>query len=118
MSAFNDGFTGYFIILLIAIVAHESWRWFGLAIGRGINADSALFRWVRAVSTALVAGLCLRLVIFPPGALVETSLMVRLASLTIGLGAFFVIRPTLLVGIGAGSVALLVLEYLVRNFAS
>lgn len=114
MSLLDDGFGGYLVLALICIAAHESWRWFGLAIGQGIDADGALFRWVRAVSTALVAALCMRLVLFPSGALATSLLEVRLVALAAGLAAFFLVRPTLLVGIGAGAAAFVALTFAVE----
>ncbi|MEZ5844011.1 MAG: AzlD domain-containing protein [Hyphomicrobiaceae bacterium] len=110
MNAIDDGLGGYLAILVVAVVAHESWRWLGLALGRGIDADGALFRWVRAVSTALVAGLCLRLVLFPSGALAGITLGSRLIALAVGIAAFLLLSRTLLVGIGAGAAALLAVE--------
>lgn len=110
MSLLDDGFGGYLVLALICALAHESWRWTGLVLGQGIDADSALFRWVRAVSTALVAALCVRLVLFPTGALTGIAPGVRLLAFTIGLAAFFFIRPTLVVGIGCGAAALLGLD--------
>jgi len=111
MSVLDDGFGGYLVLALICALAHESWRWLGLVLGQGIDADGAVFRWVRAVSSALVAGLCMRLVLFPSGALIAIALEVRLLALAVGLAAFFFVRQTLAVGIGAGAVALLLLDF-------
>ena len=68
MSGLNDGFGGYLALLLIAALAHEPWRLMGLVIGQKLDPDGEIFKWVRAVSTALVAALVARIVLFPPGA--------------------------------------------------
>ena len=106
MSTLDDGFGGYMVLALICIAAHESWRWLGLFLGRNVDADGAVFQWVKSVSQALVAALCMRLVLFPSGALAAVPIEMRLAALGVGLAAFFLIRPTLAVGIGAGVAAL------------
>ena len=48
-------FEGTLLLLVIALVAHEPFRWLGLYLGHGLDAQSEIFAWVRAVSTALVA---------------------------------------------------------------
>jgi hypothetical protein len=90
MSALNDGFGGYLVLLLVAALAHEPWRWAGLVVGRRLDAEGEIFRWVRAVSTALVAALVARLVLFPAGALEAVPLWLRVGAFACGLAFFFV----------------------------
>ncbi len=106
MSAFASGFGGYLAILLIAVLAHEPWRWAGLYLGRTVDADSEVFRWVRAVATALVAALVTRLVLFPAGALESVSLVIRLASFAAGFAIFFATGRHLAAGIFGGAAVL------------
>jgi hypothetical protein len=89
MSALDDGFGGYLVLLLIAALAHEPWRWAGLVVGRHLDAEGEIFRWVRAVSTALVAALVARLMLFPAGALDAVPLLVRVGAFASGLAWFF-----------------------------
>ena len=63
-----DGLAGLAVIVLCALAAHEVWRWAGLWLGADLDVDGEAFRWVRLVSTALVAGLVLRLVVDPAAA--------------------------------------------------
>jgi Branched-chain amino acid transport protein (AzlD) len=78
MTVLNDGYGGYLILLVIALTVHEPWRWLGLFLGRNVSIDGEVFRWVRAVATALVAGLVMRLIVFPAGALADIPITVRL----------------------------------------
>jgi hypothetical protein len=89
MSALNDGFGGYLVLLLIAALAHEPWRWAGLVVGRRLAAEGEIFQWVRAVSTALVAALVARLVLFPAGALESVPMLVRMGAFGCGLAWYF-----------------------------
>ena len=95
------------LIVIVAVAAHEPWRWLGLRLGRGIDVEGEVFQWVRAVATALVAGLVMRLVIFPAGALGGVPMAIRLAALAGGIAVFYLARRSLSAGVGAG-LALLV----------
>ena len=95
-------------ILLVAVLAHEPWRWLGLILGRNVRVDSAVFLWVRAVSTALVAGLVMKLILFPAGGLANVSLAVRLGALVVALGVFVGAGRSLGAGVVAGALSLLV----------
>lgn len=90
------------IVILIALAMHEPWRWLGLKLGTSIDVDSELFQWVRAVATALVAGLVMRLVIFPAGALSGVSMTVRLLAFAGGIAGFYLLRRSLAAGMAVG----------------
>lgn len=102
-AALDDGFGGFLVLALVGFLAHEPWRWLGLAIGARIDPDGALFRWVRAVSNALVAALVARLLFFPVGVLASTSLGLRLGALAAGFAVFYALRKNLGAGVLAGS---------------
>lgn len=99
----EDGFGGYLTLALIMLLAHEPWRWLGLLLGRNLSVDSSLFIWVRAVSTALVAGLVMRLLLFPAGALADVPLAWRLLAGMAGVAAFFAAGRSLAVGVLVGA---------------
>lgn len=94
------------VVLLIALFAHEPWRWLGLWLGRGVSATSEVFLWVRCVSTALVAALVGRVVFFPVGALEQISLPGRLAALALGVAVLFATGRNLALGVIAAGAAL------------
>ena len=110
MSPLGDMPWSLLVILAFAALAHEQWRWAGLAIGARIDPNGEVFQWVRAVSNALVAALCTRLIAFPAGALEAVAWSVRGAALAIGIAAFFLMRRHLGAGIVAGCAALVVLK--------
>lgn len=89
MSLLGDGITGYVMMIVFAALVHEPWRWAGYALGRNLNPEDEIFKWVKAVSTSLVAALAARLVFFPAGALVSIPLWLRLAAFAVGLAVFY-----------------------------
>ena len=103
MNQLGDGLSMYVLVALIAVLAHEPWRWAGYAVGRNLNPEDEIFRWVKAVSTALVSAMVARLVLFPAGALASVPLAVRLAAFALGLAVFFAAGRTPWVGVVAGA---------------
>ena len=108
MSWLQDGTGGYLTLLAAGVLAQEPWRWLGLYRGRGIDADGELFRWVRAVATALVAGLVMRLLVFAPGALGTIEPWIRGVAFGYGVLAFFVSGRNVLVGMASGMLVMIV----------
>lgn len=102
------------IIVLIALLAHEPFRWLGVYLGRGLAADSEIFVWVRAVATALVAGLVARLVLFPAGDLEAIPLTVRLIAVAAGTAIFFAAGRQLGGGVVGAAVTMLLLGYVAQ----
>jgi hypothetical protein len=108
-----DGLWGYLILLGIAVVFHEPWRWLGVVLGRSLDIDSPVFAWVRAVATALVAALIMRLMLFPAGALGAIPTGVRVGAFAIGLAVFFLGGRKMAYGVIAGAAALIAGAYAV-----
>ncbi len=105
---------GYLPFFIAGFLASEPWRWAGALIGRDLDPQSEVFIWVRAVSSAIVAGLVARLVAFPTGAMAAISAPTRYAAVAIGVAAFFAFRKNLGAGVTAGTLALLALHALLN----
>lgn len=97
----------YLALLLLGFLPSEIWRGLGLILGRGLDEESEIIQWVRAVATALVAGVVARIVLFPPGALAGVPLGVRLTAITCGFLAFFFIRRSPFAGVLTGEAVLI-----------
>jgi len=97
----------YLALLLIGFLPSEAWRWLGIVIGRGLDEESEIVLWVRAVATALVAAVVARIVLFPPGALAVVPVEVRLAALGCGFLAFLLIRRSAFAGVIVGEAVLI-----------
>jgi hypothetical protein len=96
----------YLALVLVGFLPNEIWRVFGIVIARGLNEDSELMVWVRAVATAILAGIIAQLILQPPGALAIVPLVVRLGAVITGFVAFLIVRRSVFVGVLVGEVAL------------
>jgi hypothetical protein len=106
MSATVGDLGPYLALALVGFLPNEIWRLLGIVIARGLDEGSELLVWVRAVATAVLAGIIAQLIITPPGALATVALAVRLGALFIGFLAYLAGRRSVFVGVLAGEVAL------------
>jgi hypothetical protein len=104
----------YLALILVGFLPNEIWRWLGVLFARRIDEGSEVMLWVRAVATAVLAGVIAQLVFDPPGALATTHLAVRLAGVTIGFLAFLSIRRSVFAGVVAGQAVLIAGTLLLR----
>jgi hypothetical protein len=111
----NAELYSYLILILVGFLPSEIWRWIGIALGRGLDENSEILMWVRAVATSLIAAVVARIVFIPPGALAAVPLSVRVVALATGFLAFLVIRRSAFVGVIAGEGALIVGTWIFRS---
>lgn len=111
MTPIDNDITGYLMVLAIALVAHESWRWLGAFIGAQVRETDAVFVWIRYVSTALVSALAIRIILFNSGALGSIDLAYRLIALALATAVFYATRRNLAAGIAAGSLSLAAMAF-------
>ena len=57
------------VLFLAGFFPNEIWRMMGLWLGAGVDEGSDLLVWVRAVATAILAGVIAQILMQPPGAL-------------------------------------------------
>ncbi len=79
----------------------------GLVLARGLNEDSEIVVWSRAVATAILAGVIAKLILFPSGALANIPLTVRVAAAVCGFIAFLCIKRSVFAGVVVGEAVLL-----------
>lgn len=92
----------YVVIAVAGFLATEPWRYLGVLLSHNLSADHEGLEWVRAVSTALIAGLVTRMVVFPTGALAHAPLWLRIDAFAIGIAAFLLLGRAMAIGIVAG----------------
>jgi hypothetical protein len=112
VSWLQDGFNGYLVLFLAGTLATEVWRWVGLGVGSRLDVNGAPFQWVRAVATALVAGMVTRMLLFPAGGLAGVPLAIRLGAFVGGLALYYAARRNLAAGVGGGAGLLMVAQAL------
>ena len=97
----------YLLLILVGYLPNEMWRMLGLVLARGLNEDSEIVVWSRAVATAILAGVIAQLILFSAGALAGIPLSVRVGAAVLGFLAFLVVKRSVFAGVRAGEAALL-----------
>lgn len=92
----------YLVLVLVGFLPSDLWRLLGVVVAHGVDEESEIIIWVRAVAVAVLAGVIAKLVLFPPGALASVPMAVRLAAISCGFAAFLVVRRSVFVGVLVG----------------
>jgi hypothetical protein len=79
----------------------------GLWLGSGLDDGSELLVWVRAVATAVLAGVIAQILVQPPGALASVPGFLRYGALVAGFAAFMLTRRSIFAGVVCGEVVML-----------
>jgi len=104
----------YVVLVLVGFLPNEIWRWLGVIFSSGLSENSEIVVWVRAVATALLAGVIAKITLIPPGALATVPGSVRLTAIVIGFLAFLAIKRSVFAGVVIGEGVLVVGALLVR----
>jgi hypothetical protein len=99
----------YLALVLVGFLPNEIWRLLGVVAARRLDENSELLVWVRAVATAVLAGVISQLILTPPGPLANLPLAARLAAVVIGFTVFLAVRRSIFAGVLAGELALIAL---------
>ena len=97
----------YLVLILVGFLPNEIWRALGLLLARGLDEDSEIVVWSRAVATAILAGVIAKLILFSSGALAAIPLSVRVAAAVCGFLAFVGIKRSVFAGVLVGEAVLL-----------
>ncbi len=89
----------YLALIIFAVLPTEIWRWLAVVFARGLDADSALLDWVRAVATALLAGIVAKLIVSPPGVLAQAPILVRIGALAAAVAVMALSRRRMMLAV-------------------
>lgn len=103
---FGDGHA-IALLLFAGFLSNEVWRLLGLVVGGGIDENSDLLVWVRAVAAAILAGVIAQILITPPGALAAVPGGVRYGAAAVGFAVYLVARRSVFAGVVAGEIVIL-----------
>jgi branched-subunit amino acid transport protein len=95
------------VLFLAGFLPNEVWRMLGLWLGAGVDEGSELLVWVRAVATAILAGVIAQILIQPPGALASVPDWLRYLAVAGGSMVFMATRRSIFAGVVSGEVLLL-----------
>jgi len=106
MSDFIGDWHALLILLIAGVIPNQIWRMLGLMIGGEIDEGSELLIWVRAVATAILAGVIAQILVEPPGALASVPAWLRYAAVVAGFAVFVATRRSTLAGVAFGELVL------------
>ncbi len=84
-----------FLIIVVTSLATYLSRFLGVLTSEKIKETSKIYRWFNCLAYSTLAALIARLIIFPSGALLETSYLIRLIILIISILIFFLGKKNL-----------------------
>src|SRR5205809_5917584 len=107
MSDFVGDWHALAVLVIAGFLPNEVWRMIGLWLGGGVDEESDLLVWVRAVATAILAGVIAQILLLPPGALASIPGLLRYGAVAAGLAAFVATRRSIFAGVACGEIVML-----------
>ncbi len=110
-SWWSGGLWPYLAVIIFGFLPSEIWRVLSVFVARGMDENSEILEWVRAVSTALLAAVVANILIAPSGALALAPLWARLGAMLLGFAAYWFIRKSVIAGVFTGVAAIAAAAY-------
>jgi branched-subunit amino acid transport protein len=107
MSDFLGDWHALLLLLLAGVIPNQIWRMLGLWLGAGLDEGSDLLMWVKAVATAILAGVIAEILVHPPGALASVPSFLRYGALVAGFIVFMLTRRSIFAGVVSGEIFML-----------
>jgi hypothetical protein len=95
------------VLLIAGVIPNQIWRMLGLWFGGGIDEGSELLVWVKAVATAILAGVIAQILVQPPGALASVPDGLRYGAVVAGFLVFMLARRSIFAGVATGELFML-----------
>ena len=89
------------LVIIVTSVATFASRFLGILTAENLSDKSKIFDWFNCVAYSILAALTARMVIFPAGALLESTLLIRLIVIAVCISVFIyskknLVLPTIL----------------------
>jgi hypothetical protein len=107
LSNFIGDWHALVLLLVAGVIPNQIWRMLGVWLGGGLDEGSDLLMWVKAVATAILAGVIAQILVEPPGALASVPALLRYGSLVAGFAAFALMGRSILAGVACGEIVML-----------
>ena len=98
-------------LILFGFLLNEVWRLVGLMLVHGLDEKSQVIVWVRAVATAMLAGVLAQLILSTSGPLASIPVGVRIGAAVLGFAVFLVAKRSVFAGVLTGEAAILLGTY-------
>jgi branched-subunit amino acid transport protein len=102
MSHFIGDWQALLILVVAGFLPNEIWRMAGLWFGGGVDEGSEVLVWVRAVATAILAGVIAQILVQPPGALAGVPDWLRYGAVVAGFLVFWAAKRSIFAGVLCG----------------
>jgi len=106
MSGFVGDWHALFLLVVAGFLPNEVWRMVGLWFVSGIDEGSEMLVWVRAVATAILAGVIAQILVQPPGALASVPDGLRYGAVVAGFAVFLLTRRSIFAGVACGEIVM------------
>ena len=83
------------LVIVVTSIATFASRFLGILTAENISDKSKLFDWFNYVAYSILAALIARMIIFPAGALLESTLLIRLIVVAVCLAVFIYSKKNL-----------------------
>ena len=107
MSDFIGDWHALVVLVIAGAIPNQIWRMLGLWLGGGLDEGSELLVWVRAVATAILAGVIAQILVQPPGALASVPDWLRYGAVAAGFAVFMLTRRSIFAGVVSGELVML-----------
>src|SRR6476659_9643768 len=114
MSHFLGDWHSLLVLVIAGFLPNEVWRMLGLWLGAGVDEGSELLVWVRAVATAILAGVIAQILVQPPGALAGVPDWLRYGAVAAGFVVFMLTRRSIFAGVVCGEFVMLAGQWWLR----
>jgi branched-subunit amino acid transport protein AzlD len=101
----------YLLIIIAGFLPTDVWRWLAVVSARKLDEDSEIMIFIRGVANAMVAGVIMKLVIFPTGDLETVPFSVRAGSVIVAFAVYFLARRSMIAGVIAGEIVMIAGAY-------
>ena len=99
--------TSALLVIALAAVATYASRFVGTLVSGKITVNSPIIDWITCVTYALLAGLVVRMIWMPIGALADTPDWMRFVAAGTGLAVFLASKHNVGLGVLSGSLVLI-----------
>lgn len=107
MTQFDNVYYAYLLVIVAGFLPTDVWRLAAVIFSRRLDEESEWLVLVRAVATALLAGVIARLVLAPTGDLATVPLEIRLGAIATGVAGYLLIRRSVLAGVLVAEVVII-----------
>ena len=88
-----------YIAILLASIATYMCRASGVIFSKKINIDSGFFKWIEYISMGIIISVITKIIFFPEGILIQTSLSSRLTTILFLITIYYLSKKNILLSL-------------------